>query len=807
MYLAGVLLARSADVPGLGRTQLVSQPEIKASWTSPAAVSSPVMIQQGKGAFEWVSLDTERGDAIQISRSGAGESGVKFAVKANVFEDSISFCYWIPKTRKPVELQLSLWTENGKKEFIAHIDPARERWVQEEWKLSDVIGGDVRRMNPKLRETVAVGIRADSSLGLTWKVRDVLVRKLPNSPGPMTIPSQIRIEGGAGMVQIAREFTVDQPPSLKWAQVIAKTPWKVWLNDKVIATSEPFAAQQALWPDLGSPAEGSWRRAADVNLNDLVKGRNILKIEAPEGSPVIFAAGWQEWADVRVVLVSDGQWKSLNGGTIKLEAIESSSQSIVDIYPLRLPVEWAPLESVKNVSWQATKLKSPLLAPRVIAGKWTLAQFPQHGNRWFLRDPKGEPFFALGSQTLALLHENYGYYRHVTAQWPSEEQWTEHIVQSIKGMGFNTVAVASTWRGAFDQAGKAGMPGFHFIGSAVKGPFVRDAKGNVLDQMPDPWDESWRKSFRQAAESKAALWNPQPNIIGFFVNNEMPMDGNIFGRTIVGYVYSDACGKQFVAWLKQRYAGDIQKLNATWYGTNSKRYHQSFEAILTDKPDPAPFQKMWHIPGLMEAGNGPVEVKKAFYGDFHAFAARAMQEYAGYMLQVLREVMPTKIIGTNRFQGGADEAMLMAWKDYDLIAWNAYPIWDERQEKYTRAQLDAMSRAFKLTGKPLLITEWGSATYEARLPGTVVSFAKYQEQGEGYGQVLRQLYELPFVVGAIHFAWQDLADSERQAWGIVDSYGRPREEFVRGIVKAHEWLDSQFLSNKEIASESGVSKP
>lgn len=54
-----------------------------------------------------------------------------------------------------------------------------------------------------------------------------------------------------------------------------------------------------------------------------------------------------------------------------------------------------------------------------------------------------------------------------------------------------------------------------------------------------------------------------------------------------------------------------------------------------------------------------------------------------------------------------------------------------------------------------------------------------RERGIGHGKVVKQVVErFPFVAGMVHFAYQNLADSEGQGWGLVDNEGRPYRDFV-----------------------------
>ncbi|MDR3708812.1 MAG: beta-galactosidase [Capsulimonadaceae bacterium] len=732
-----------------------------------------------------------------ISRnSGLGHPGVRFNVTGDATDDAVLFTYFIPEKQEPIEVRLSLWIGQNSKEYVTHLSPTVGKPTTVQWRFADMIGGDEWRLRESGQVT-GVGIRMLFKSGGEWILRGAKLLKLPSPYGPLVVPSYLSVPGDSNdLYSLARHFTVGKDASAAWIQILADRRVTVNLNGTELVSSSSQRASDTLWPELTAP----WKTSEEVTLTGLNAGDNILTVRAPGQCMVALAAGWREGDGSRSVIVSDANWTCSDAGAkVNIQPLLDSRNdsfrggTLADIYPLRVPDTWR-LSSYKRSAapWPHVVLRATPLVPQVTTGKWTTAQFPEYGNRWFVRSPSGRPFFALGDQVVSLIHENYGYYRSQRSVWPSEEQWAADAVAKQKQLGYNTMAVAATFGKVFDAAKIDGLTELQYFNpGAPKGACMSDASGTEYAGMPDPFDPAWREFYKTMAAKRARIWNEDPNLIGVFVNNEMWLGStqNIRFKSLIGYVYSQACGKEFVRWLMDRYRGNIASLNTAWYGTKTSRYHKSFTAILVDKPNP---QALVH--GIEQSGAPESNVKPAFVQDFYDFEVHAMQVYASYMLGVLREVMPGKLICTNRFAAYAtpSDEIVAAWKDYDIISWNAYPVWDPGQTCFSDDQLAAMKHVYAITGKPMIISEWGSASYEANLPGSVVSFRTYADQGDGYFKVIRQLCGLPFVVGAIHFGWQDLADSERQAWGIVDSNGEPRLGFANGIAAAHEWLDSQW---------------
>lgn len=208
--------------------------------------------------------------------------------------------------------------------------------------------------------------------------------------------------------------------------------------------------------------------------------------------------------------------------------------------------------------------------------------------------------------------------------------------------------------------------------------------------------------------------------------------------------------------------------------------------------DPTAAAAMAQI-GRRQGGDERDEKKGRMRRDFDDFAVYTVGVYADYVLRTMREFMPDKIIGSNRFMGASTEEMLAVWKDYDVIAWNSYPMWVWKDAKYVDRQIAEIEKAHRVTGKPVLLTEWGVQALDVRMASPSAQLTTQHERGIGHGKVVKQVVEsFPFVAGMVHFAYQNLADSEGQGWGLVDNEGRPYRDFVSGVVAANRWLDGYF---------------
>ena len=244
-------------------------------------------------------------------------------------------------------------------------------------------------------------------------------------------------------------------------------------------------------------------------------------------------------------------------------------------------------------------------------------------------------------------------------------------------------------------------------------------------------------------------------------------------------------------------------LDGAWFGGRTNEWFASFDEILVRKPDP--------LGGLQPSLDDPEYVaamahlgrtasaaadgaKGAMRDDFDVFAVRTLEAYADAVLSLMREFFPGKLIGSNRFLGGATEEMYRCWRGYDFIAVNTYPMMVRGDAVFTDRQMEALRLAHRATGRPVLLTEWGVQALDVRMQSPSAQLRTQAERGRGYGKALRQIVEnLPFVAGVVDFGFQNLADSEGQGWGLVDNEGLPYRDYIRGVLDGARWLDGFLM--------------
>ena len=733
------------------------------------------------------------GNPEQVFRfeTEANALALTFRVEAPLADTWLEFAYFLPggSSVRSVNPGMTVREWDGRRRTL-RLPPVTGRWQREKISLAELMGGDTWRGGAAATaSSFEIGFLGDKGSPLAVEIAEVRLTREATPFTPLVRPQWL-VEPGS----YRRTFTVNGTPEKAWIMALAEPAFTLRVNGREIGRG-------VLGNHNGWAMNPRWPVAAEWPLDGVLReGENRIEFEiAPGTARGMVALGWEE-QDLRRVIVSDAAWSGASGKAAVRPIGEQLRLRGLDIYPVRMPGAWRPpAERPDYAGGPAFRPAAARLQVAPEAGRWSTVEV---NGRWYLRSPSGKPFFFNGTQVIGRIYENYGYSDWARRAYSSEKEWADEASGFVQRLGFNGLAVSATSDTAFAAGARRGMVYFTYLGCHDGGPGLMNRNGEKLPGVPDPFSEEWRRKLRRRAAEAGKRWNGDPACVGFFVNNEAHLEGNLAGRSSSGFVYSEACGWEFVRWLRERYRDDLRMLNLAWFGKAEKEYLDSFEDVLVKKPDPlgkVPFMAdptaaaaMAQI-GRRLGGDERDEKKGRMRRDFDDFAVYTVGVYADYVLRTMREFMPDKIIGSNRFMGASTEEMLAVWKDYDVIAWNSYPMWVWKDAKYVDRQIAEIEKAHRVTGKPVLLTEWGVQALDVRMASPSAQLTTQRERGIGHGKVVKQVVErFPFVAGMVHFAYQNLADSEGQGWGLVDNEGRPYRDFVSGVVAANRWLDGYF---------------
>ena len=158
-----------------------------------------------------------------------------------------------------------------------------------------------------------------------------------------------------------------------------------------------------------------------------------------------------------------------------------------------------------------------------------------------------------------------------------------------------------------------------------------------------------------------------------------------------------------------------------------------------------------------------------------------------------------------RFGGSPAEEILRTARVFDVCSINVYEYEPTKQ----------VERTYRVTGRPVLLTEFHFGVPADGLGAGLVQTATQVERGKAYRYYVEQAAALPGFVGAHWFMWRDEPvlgrwDGENYNIGLVDVTDRPYPELVTAARATHERLfavhsgRTPSFAERPKASESGT---
>jgi hypothetical protein len=388
---------------------------------------------------------------------------------------------------------------------------------------------------------------------------------------------------------------------------------------------------------------------------------------------------------------------------------------------------------------------------------------------WWLVTPDGALFFSAGVNNVSSWADyapdlgTWPYRDNVLARWGSEEAWADEVIRRFDVAGVNTAGAWSQlerFRGRF--------PYTQILSFADAAPTVASG-GPFGAPLRDFFDPSFESSAPARAE-EARPCAEDPFCIGVFTDNELPW-GRGFNQLVPfldAYLAlpAGAPGKLALqAFLEERYAGDVAAFDAVW-GADLP----SFDAL----------QDVSSLPG----GSAGADADRL------AFRGHVAARYYRVAHDALRVVSPDMLILGSRYLAyHASAPVVEAAAPYvDVISINNYeydPGWFavvqgivEDGFFFPVAQLfQDLDAIHALTGKPVMVTEFGYRAADAGLPNShppVYPILPDQAaRADAYSTYMDAVLARSYLVGAHWFEYADEPatgrfDGEDDNWGFVD---------------------------------------
>jgi hypothetical protein len=550
------------------------------------------------------------------------------------------------------------------------------------------------------------------------------------------------------------------------------------------STWEPAVAQAKVpAPPAGILDIYPLRRPLDRRLPDLVVEvdpqagvlRGVLKPRRPLPTPTPFQATLSTLsAEMAATAVAelDG---ALPGGASeqRLELFPAPSRGGAYLVTLRFPELGASLE---RVVWLPATLERQSERPTLSRGEATGTFHTQKiGGRWWLVDPGGNLFFSTACN--AVMHEGYysrHYSRWVADHYADPATWREVALSRLLGWGFNTddglLAGAEPVR-------RPNVPYFAGWNLLWAGPWLQGPNGERT-QFPDVFDPDWRRGAEARVIEVTSRFRDDPLLIGYWTDNEIQMHDPLSpGQGVMDRFWSPGCQAEISRWLRERYHDDIAALNARWSSGHHTYAYGSFGDIATDKP----------------TSRGPDDPVAP---DLKAFVRHLIKTYCDTYVALWKKHDPRHLVCSNRFAGQFDTDFADLLSAFDLIACNSYPRSRWGQTEFDQAQLDWLRRLSERSGRPVIVSEWGTMARDTGLTNVWGRLDTQAQRGQAYATVLDQLWQQDYVVGAHWFGWGDSTDAERANWGLVDAFDRPYLPLTTAMQAAHRHLQDRVQAWK-----------
>jgi hypothetical protein len=407
-------------------------------------------------------------------------------------------------------------------------------------------------------------------------------------------------------------------------------------------------------------------------------------------------------------------------------------------------------------------------------------QVVKKGDRWWLVDPRGELFYAVGTD-----HVNYyshwcqklgyaPYHKNAEKRYGSVQKWADSATARLRQWGFNLLGA-----GNIAEVRYKGLAHTLFVafGSTFSSASALVEKTHWTG-FPNVFDPRWEAYCDKMARRACSENRKDPWLLGYFLDNELEWYGKTHRQegiwTDTMKWPADHTGKlALLAFVRKAHGGDLQQFNRVW---------EQKAASWDDLP------KLSALPAVSDRA-------KEIQLDFLAEVA---DRYFHYTTAAIRKVDPNHLIIGSRFAGNAPEWAWKACARYcDVVTFNNYPRVDMATEDLSPIA-NVFTDYYDMVQKPMMITEWSFPALDAGLPSKHGAGMRVdtQEQKTHCVEMMQHLnFRLPFMVGSDYFMW---ADEPKE--GISDTFPEDSNYGLNNVDdKPYKLLTSMFAKLNPMA--------
>ncbi len=393
---------------------------------------------------------------------------------------------------------------------------------------------------------------------------------------------------------------------------------------------------------------------------------------------------------------------------------------------------------------------------------------------WWIIDPEGYAFISKGVNHISWSADHapslgYSPYERVTKQKYGEiDKWASASIKRLWEWNFNTIGAWSS-RETFNKD----MPYTVImdIGASAGSDWLKGS-------FPDVFSENFRNSAERIAESVCKAYANDPFLLGYFTDNELRWGADwrspkaLFDDFLTMPENTD--GKKALVKTFVEVYGNLDTANKA-FNINAKTYDELIDYFTTAQ-------------GLSSVA---FEIKKVK----SAFLKKVADQYFKVCKDAIRKFDQNHLILGCRFAGYAPTEVLEAMRDHvDIVSYNNYS---------PEAPINSLEEIYRITGKPIMITEFSFKAMDSGLPNTKgagVPVATQKDRADGFERYVKSLMKTPYVVGYHWFEHTDEPaegrfDGENSNYGLVNIKDEPWEILVNRMKQVNAEVE-RIHSNK-----------
>ena len=387
---------------------------------------------------------------------------------------------------------------------------------------------------------------------------------------------------------------------------------------------------------------------------------------------------------------------------------------------------------------------------------------------WRLIDPAGNPTVWLGVDHVKFdgfrceADGNRKHYRETNErQFGTPEAWASNTVERLRSWGFNGLGAGCN-NAVFKGSG-LGRCVFLAIGDSATAEkddeehWLSDNLHTPGTAFPNVFNPDFAEHCDRAAEKACVPNRDDPEVLGYFIDNELAWDARKGGQAGYWGLFDAACAKP---------AGNTARA--------------AVDAFLAER-------------GLKVGDDIPIPVRM----EFVEFTAEKFFEAT---TAAIRRHDPNHLVLGCRFAGTIypDELWRAAGKYCDVVSINGYaramPDKNEILLAFRDRYLpiaETLAGIGELAGRPVMLTEWSFPAFDSGLPclrGVGQRFDTQAERAWATALYARSVLSCPWVIGYDYFMWVDMPAKgisfrfpEDTNYGLVRENGIPYAEITEAF--------------------------